>query len=398
MNFSLSAEILWSIHGGAAPLWCEVFPDRAFDTTQLSFFKQRESRVEESSVAKRTALITGVTGQDGAYLSAFLLEKGYRVFGTFRRTSSRNFERLEYLGILNDVELIPLDLLDQSSLFFALRTTAPDEIYNLAAQSFVGASFEQPVATGEITALGAVRLLDAVLTSGLRPKFYQASSSEMFGDVGNGVRQSEETPYRPCSPYATAKLYAHWATVNYRDAYGLFACSGILFNHESPLRGIEFVTRKIADGVARIKLGLQEKIVLGNIHAKRDWGYAPDYVEAMWRILQRETPSDYVIASGKSYSVAEFVSMACRQAGLREGAQDYIEINPDLMRPSEVGYLQGDPSKAIRELGWNPSKTPIEELVRTMVVADIQRVEREIQNGRHQHKVATANFVTPHRE
>jgi GDPmannose 4,6-dehydratase len=355
-------------------------------------------KLGDLALTKRTALITGVTGQDGAYLSAFLLEKGYRVFGTFRRTSSRSFERLEYLGILNDVELIPLDLLDQSSLFFALRATAPDEIYNLAAQSFVGASFEQPVATGEITALGTVRLLDAVLSSGLRPKFYQASSSEMFGDVASDVKQSEGTPFRPCSPYATAKLYAHWATVNYRDAYGLFACSGILFNHESPLRGIEFVTRKIADGVARIKLKLQEKIALGNIQARRDWGYAPDYVQAMWLMLQREKPSDYVIASGKSYSVAEFVDMACREAGLKGDAQQYIEIDHDFLRPSEVGYLQGDPSKAIRQLGWNPSKTPIEELVRIMVGADIQRVEREIRDGRHRHKVTHATFVTPHRE
>jgi GDPmannose 4,6-dehydratase len=349
-------------------------------------------------VSKRTALITGVTGQDGAYLSAFLLEKGYRVFGTFRRSSSRSFERLEYLGILNDVELIPLDLLDQSSLFFALRTTAPDEIYNLAAQSFVGASFEQPIATGEITALGAIRLLDAILASGLRPRFYQASSSEMFGDMGHDQRQSESTPFQPCSPYATAKLYAHWAAVNYRNAYGMFACSGILFNHESPLRGIEFVTRKIADGVARIKLGLQTKIVLGNIHAKRDWGYAPDYVQAMWLMLQRDTPSDYVIASGKSYSVAEFVSMACRQASLPNDPQSYIDLDSNLLRPSEVGYLQGDPSKAMNELGWDPSHTPIGELVRIMVEADMQRVQREIRDGRHQNKVLSATFVTPHRE
>jgi len=349
-------------------------------------------------VSKRTALITGVTGQDGAYLSAFLLEKGYRVFGTFRRSSSRSFERLEYLGILNDVELIPLDLLDQSSLFFALRTTAPDEIYNLAAQSFVGASFEQPIATGEITGLGAIRLLDAILSSGLRPRFYQASSSEMYGDTSHDHKQSESTPFQPCSPYATAKLYAHWATVNYRNAYGMFACSGILFNHESPLRGIEFVTRKIADGVARIKLGLQTKIVLGNIHAKRDWGYAPDYVQAMWLMLQRDKPSDYVIASGKSYSVAEFVSMACQQAGLPNDPQSYLELDANLLRPSEVGYLQGDPSKAMNELGWNPSHTPIEELVRIMVEADMLRVQREIRDGRHHHKITSANFVTPHRE
>jgi GDPmannose 4,6-dehydratase len=349
-------------------------------------------------VAKRTALITGVTGQDGAYLSAFLLEKGYRVFGTFRRSSSRSFERLEYLGVLNDVELIPLDLLDQSSLFFALRTTSPHEIYNLAAQSFVGASFEQPIATGEITGLGAIRLLDALLASGLKSKFYQASSSEMFGDVGNNQMQSEDTPFRPCSPYATAKLYAHWATVNYREAYGLFACSGILFNHESPLRGIEFVTRKITDGVARIRLGLQDRIVLGNIHAKRDWGYAPDYVQAMWLMLQRATPADYVIASGKSYSVEDFVGVACRQAGLKEDPKSYVEIDTNLLRPSEVGSLQGNPSKAIRELGWNPSHTPIEDLVRVMVTADIRRVEREIQDGRHQSRVSNAHFIIPHRE
>jgi GDPmannose 4,6-dehydratase len=220
----------------------------------------------------------------------------------------------------------------------------------------------------------------------------------MYGDTSHDQRQSESTPFQPCSPYATAKLYAHWATVNYRNAYGMFACSGILFNHESPLRGIEFVTRKIADGVARIKLGLQTKIVLGNIHAKRDWGYAPDYVQAMWLMLQRNKPSDYVIASGKSYSVAEFVSMACRQAGLPNDPQSYLELDANLLRPSEVGYLQGDPSKAMNELGWNPSHTPIEELVRIMVEADMLRVQREIRDGRHQNKITNANFVTPHRE
>lgn len=345
---------------------------------------------------KRSALITGITGQDGAYLAAFLLQKGYSVYGTFRRTSSRNFERLEYLGVLNEVELIPLDLLDQSSLFFALRATKPDEVYNLAAQSFVGASFEQPVATGEITGLGAVRLLDAIVTTGTRPRFYQASTSELYGDVGTVVPQNEETPFRPRSPYAAAKLYAHWVTVNYRQAYNLFACNGILFNHESPIRGLEFVTRKITDSVARIKHGLQSTLVLGNLDAKRDWGYAKDFVEAMWLMLQREQPADFVIATGRCHSVIDFAQMAFSSAGLR--AEDHIQSDNALFRPTEVDLLQGDPSKAVRELGWRPDRTSIEELVRIMVEADLSRVEQEIKAGRHAERATSARFISPHRE
>ncbi len=345
---------------------------------------------------KRTAVVTGITGQDGAYLAQFLLERDYRVFGTFRRTSSRNFERLEYLGILSDVELLPLDLLDQSSLFHAMKSTQPDEIYNLAAQSFVGASFEQPIATGEITALGTVRLLDAILSNGTRPKFYQASSSEMFGAVGEDIPQRETTPFRPRSPYAAAKLYAHWITVNYRQAYNVFACSGILFNHESPIRGIEFVTRKITDAVARIKLGLQTKVTLGNLQSRRDWGYAKDYVEAMWLMLQAKAPTDYVIATGHSHSVLDFATMAFSTAGL--SVADHIEIDPQYFRPTEVDVLQGDPSRAVRELGWNPSRTPIQELVRIMIEADLLRVQQEIRLGIHDRKAMCAHIISPHRE
>ncbi len=347
-------------------------------------------------MAKRKALITGVTGQDGAYLAAFLLEMGYDVYGTFRRTSTRNFERLEYLRILNEIELIPLDLLDQSSIVYALRATRPDEIYNLAAQSFVGASFEQPIATGEITGLGAVRVLDAIIASYLRPKVYQASTSEMFGNGGAHLGQSERTPFQPRSPYAAAKLYAHWVTVNYREAYRLFACSGILFNHESPLRGIDFVTRKITDGAARIHSGLQEKLHLGNVHAYRDWGYAKDYVEAMWVMLQQEKPDDYVIATGEAHSVMEFAQIAFSLVGLR--AQDYVEVDERLFRPTDTDYLQGDPSKAVRELGWNPGKTPLRELIRIMVDADLKRVEREVQSGIHAQGHQGAVILSPHRE
>jgi GDPmannose 4,6-dehydratase len=347
-------------------------------------------------MSKKAALITGITGQDGAYLAAFLLEKGYSVYGTFRRTSSRNFERLEYLGILNDVELIPLDLLDQSSMVFALRSTNPGEVYNLAAQSFVGASFEQPVATGEITGLGMVRLLDAIVTSGCHPKIYQASTSELYGDVGEHIPQDENTPFHPRSPYAVAKLYAHWVTVNYREAYRLFACTGILFNHESPIRGLEFVTRKITDSVARIKHGLQDKLVLGNLDAQRDWGYAKDYVEAMWLMMQKPEPSDYVIATGRSHSVREFATMAFRVVGL--AADKHIVSDPRLFRPTEVDLLRGNSEKAVRELGWKPDKTPIQELIRIMVEADLERVRNEIDAGRHTRSATAARFISPHRE
>jgi len=347
-------------------------------------------------MAKRKALITGITGQDGAYLASFLLGKSYQVYGTFRRTSSRNFERLEHMGILNEIELIPLDLLDQSSIVYALRTARPDEVYNLAAQSFVGASFEQPVATGEITGLGTVRLLDDIVTSNFRPKFYQASTSELFGNVEDRVAQSEKTPFRPRSPYAAAKLYAHWVTGNYRDAYKLFACAGILFNHESPLRGIEFVTRKITDGIARIKLGLQKKLLLGNLHAYRDWGYAKDYVEAMWLMLQQEDPQDYVIATGEAHSVLEFAEIAFSIAGLR--AQDHIESDESLLRPTDPDYLKGDPSKAIRELGWDPKRTPLDELIRIMVETDLKRVQDQIQSGVHRRGHQEPVIISSHRE
>lgn len=347
-------------------------------------------------MTKRKALITGVTGQDGAYLTAFLLEMGYKVYGTFRRTSTRNFERLEYLGVLNDLELIPLDLLDQSSIVHALRTTRPDEVYNLAAQSFVGASFEQPVATGEITALGTVRILDAILGSDLRPKFYQASTSEMFGNCGQHLGQSEETPFHPRSPYAAAKLYSHWVTVNYREAYRLFACCGVLFNHESPLRGIEFVTRKITDGVARIKFGLQDNLILGNVDAFRDWGYAKDYVEAMWSMMQQEQPDDYVIATGEAHSVVEFAEIAFSLAGLK--TQDHVKIDPLLFRPTDTDHLRGNPEKAARKLGWQPRKTQLRELIRIMVEADVKRVDAEVRSGIHAHGHQGPIILSPHRE
>lgn len=344
----------------------------------------------------RSALITGITGQDGAYLAAFLLEKGYKVYGTFRRTSTRNFERLKYLGILREVELIPSDLLDQSSIVYALRATQPDEVYNLAAQSFVGASFEQPIATGEVTGLGTMRILDAIVASDLRPKFYQASTSEMFGNCGDHQGQCELTPFHPRSPYAAAKLYSHWVTVNYREAYRLFACCGVLFNHESPLRGIEFVTRKITDGVARIKYGLQADLCLGNLNSYRDWGYAKDYVEAMWLMLQQEQPDDYVIATGETHSVMEFAETAFSLAGLR--AADHLGVDPTLFRPTDTDYLRGKPEKAARVLGWNPGKTPLVELIRIMLEADLKRVEAEVRAGDHERGLQEAVILSPHRE
>jgi GDPmannose 4,6-dehydratase len=347
-------------------------------------------------MARRKALITGITGQDGAYLAAFLLQLGYQVYGTFRRTSTRNFERLRYLGILKEVELIPLDLLDQSSMIYGLRATRPDEIYHLAAQSFVGTSFEQPIATGEVTGLGTVRILDAIVGSGLRPKFYQASTSEMFGSCDDHQGQCERTPFSPRSPYAAAKLYSHWVTVNYREAYRLFACCGILFNHESPLRGIEFVTRKITDGVARIKHGLQDKLYLGNLHARRDWGYAKDYVESMWLMLQKDVPDDYVIATGQTHSVMEFAEAAFSLVGL--GAGDHLEVDPALLRPTDTDFLRGNPEKAVRELGWNPRKTSLSELIQIMVEADMKRVESEMQAGDHAQGHQEAVILSPHRE
>lgn len=318
----------------------------------------------------KTALITGITGQDGAYLARFLLSKGYKVYGAFRRSSVLNLERLDYLGIREQVELVPLDLLDTGNIIRVLETTQPDEVYNLAAQSFVAVSFEQPVVTGEITGLGAVRILEAIRTVNPKIKFYQASSSEMFGKA-QSVPQNEKTPFYPRSPYAAAKLYAHWMTVNYRESYGLFACSGILFNHESELRGIEFVTRKITDAVARIKYGLEKTLRLGNLQAKRDWGYAPEYVEAMWLMLQQPEPDDYVIATGETHSVREFVAEAFAYVGL--DWRDYVVEDPALKRPADVELLVGDASKARQKLGWRP-RTAFKDLVRLMVEADLKRV------------------------
>ena len=326
---------------------------------------------------KREALITGVTGQDGAYLAQFLLEKGYKVYGTFRRVSTPNFWRLQYLGVLNDVELIPFDLLDQSSIVEAIKLAKPDEIYNLAAQSFVGASFEQPVATGEITGLGLTRILDAVRITDPSIRFYQASSSEMFGDVEE-VPQNEKTPLIPKSPYAAGKVYAHWVAVNYRNAYNLFVSCGIMFNHESPLRGVEFVTRKITNHIALIKHGLAKKLILGNLEAKRDWGYAKDYVECMWLMLQQTNPTDYVVATGENQTVREFAEKAFNYAGL--DYSDYVEVSEKFLRPTDVELLLGDPSKAVKELGWDPHKTTLDELIQMMVDSDMKLIEAQ-KNG-----------------
>ena len=321
-----------------------------------------------------TAIITGVTGQDGAYLSQFLLGKGYKVYGTFRRVSQPNFDRLETLGILNDIELIPFDLLDQSSMIDALRKVQPDEIYNLAAQSFVGASFEQPVATGEITGLGLTRLLDSVRLVCPDAKFYQASSSEMYGKV-QATPQDESTMFYPLSPYAAAKLYAHWVTINYRQAYGLFACCGILFNHESPLRGLEFVTRKITYTAARIKHGLANELRLGNQEALRDWGFAGDYVEGMWMMMQHERPDSFVLATGENHSVGEFVQKTFAMLDL--DPEQYVVTDERFYRPTDVKTLLGNPAKAVETLGWSPTKTSFDELVKMMVESDMELVARE---------------------
>ncbi|MGC2321654.1 MAG: GDP-mannose 4,6-dehydratase [Terriglobales bacterium] len=299
---------------------------------------------------KRNALITGITGQDGSYLAEFLLHANYRVFGLVRRSSTINFERIAHLQ--DKIELIPGDLLDPSSLMAALERSQPEEVYNLASQSFVPTSWSQPVLTGEFTALGVTRLLEAIRVVNPRIRFYQASSSEMFGMVEESP-QNEKTRFYPRSPYGIAKLYGHWMTVNYRESYDMFACSGILFNHESPRRGIEFVTRKVCYGAARIKLGLQDKLKMGNLEAERDWGFTGDYVRAMWLMLQQEQPQDYVVATGVSHSVRDVLQVAFSQVGL--DYRDYVELDPQLTRPAEVHRLRGDYSKARRELGWEPA-------------------------------------------
>lgn len=315
----------------------------------------------------KKALITGITGQDGSYLAELLLEKGYSVYGLTRRTSTQNFERIKH--IVHDVELISGDLIDQHSITNAVHSIQPDEIYNLAAQSFVQASWEQPVLTGEFTALGVTRVLEAMRLAKPDAKFYQASSSEMFGKVME-TPQKESTPFYPRSPYGVAKVYGHWITVNYRESYNMFACSGILFNHESPRRGLEFSTRKIANAVARIKYGKQKTIRLGNLESKRDWGYAPDYVDAMWRMLQQDKPDDYVVATGETHSVREYLQVACEVAGLPDWEAVY-EHDTKFDRPAEVDYLIGDPTKAKEKLGWTP-KTSFKELVRIMVEAELE--------------------------
>lgn len=320
----------------------------------------------------KAALITGITGQDGAYLAKFLLEKDYQVYGTFRRLSTPNFWRLQYLDIFDRINLIPADLLDASSIISALKISQPDEVYHLAAQSFVGTSFEQPVGTGEITGLGVTRVMEAIREINPGIKLYQASTSELYGQ-GNTEPLSEQTPFRPSSPYASAKLYGYWITRIYREGYGIFACNGILFNHESPLRGMEFVTRKISNAAAKIALGLEKKLALGNIESKRDWGYAPEYVESMWLILQQEKPDDYVIATNESHTVKELVEKAFAVAGL--DWEKYVTVEERFLRPLDVNFLQGDYTKAKRELGWEP-KVKFNELVEIMVKEDLSRWQR----------------------
>lgn len=334
------------------------------------------------------AVITGVTGQDGAYLTKFLLEKGYKVFGTYRRTSSVNFWRLKYLGILShpNLELVEFDLTDLSCCLRLLGSVQPDEVYNLAAQSFVGVSFEQPITTAEITGLGPVNLLEAIRIVKPDTRFYQASTSEMFGKVQE-IPQKEATPFYPRSPYGVAKLYAHWMVINYKESYNLFATSGILFNHESPLRGLEFVTRKITDGVAKVKLGISQHIELGNLDAKRDWGHARDYVEGMWSMLQQDEPGVFVLSTNRTVTVRDFVSLTFKAAGIdiewrgtginevaisQQNGEVVVKINPMFFRPAEVELLIGDATHAANQLGWVPH-TSLEELCREMYEADLER-------------------------
>ncbi len=322
------------------------------------------------AILLKTALITGITGQDGSYLAELLLAKGYRVVGVVRRSSTTPYERIAHL--VDRVELASADLLDQTSLTDVVHETQPDEIYNLAAQSFVQTSWAQPVLTGEFTALGVTRMLEAMRKAAPKSRFYQASSSEQFGKVVE-VPQRESTPFYPRSPYGVAKLYGHWITVNYRESFNLFAVSGILFNHESPRRGLEFVTRKITDAVARIKLGLQHELRLGNLEARRDWGFAGDYVDAMWRMLQLDEPDDFVIGTGETYSVRDFCDAAFSAVDL--DYKEFVVQDEKFFRPAEVDLLVADPAKAAERLGWTP-QVPFAELVRMMVAADLERYAR----------------------
>jgi GDPmannose 4,6-dehydratase len=353
------------------------------------------------------ALITGITGQDGAYLAEFLLDKGYQVFGTYRRLSTPNFWRLQYLGIFEKVTLIPADLLDASSIFEAIKLSEPDEIYHLAAQSFVGASFEQPVGAGEITGLGVTRILEAIREINPRIRFYQASTSELFGN-GHQQPQTETSPFRPASPYAASKIYGYWITKIYREGYGIFACNGILFNHESPLRGMEFVTRKVSNTVAKIALGIGDQLSLGNTESRRDWGYAPEYVETMWLMLQQDEPDDYVIATGITTKIRDFVRYVFAEIGIEiefrgqgveekgyikscnnpefrlEKGKEVLRVDPRYFRPTEVDLLIGDPTKAKTKLGWEP-QYDLKGLIKDMITSDLKLMKKEqyLKNGGH---------------
>lgn len=323
----------------------------------------------------KSALITGITGQDGAYLAKFLLEKGYKVYGLLARRATATTWRLTELNVLEKIELLEGDLTDVTSIIRAIEIAEPDEFYNLGAQSFVGTSWKQPQLTAQSTGMGALNCLEAIRIINHKIKFYQASTSEMFGGMPEYPIQSESTPFHPRSPYGVAKLFAHWMTINYRESYDIFGCCGILFNHESPLRGIEFVTRKVTDAVARIKLGVQNDLHLGNIDAKRDWGFAGDYVEAMWLMLQQEKPDTYVVATGKTTTVRDMCKIAFEHVGL--DYEKYVVIDPVFYRPAEVDILLGNPQKAREKLGWE-AKTSLKELINMMVEADICRVKREL--------------------
>ena len=323
----------------------------------------------------KSALITGITGQDGAYLAKFLLDKGYKVYGLLARRATATTWRLAELNVLEKVELIEGDLTDVTSIIRAIEIAKPDEFYNLGAQSFVGTSWKQPQLTAQATGMGALNCLEAIRILNPKIKFYQASTSEMFGGMPEYPIQSELTPFHPRSPYGVAKLFAHWMTINYRESFNIFGCCGILFNHESPLRGIEFVTRKVTDAVARIKLGIQNDLHLGNIDAKRDWGFAGDYVEAMWLMLQQEKPDTYVVATGKTTTVRDMCKIAFEYVGL--DYEKYVVIDPKFYRPAEVDLLLGNPQKAKEKLGWE-AKTSLQELITMMVDADMDRVKREL--------------------
>lgn len=322
----------------------------------------------------KIALVTGIMGQDGPYLAKLLLENDYKVYGLVRRYSNPNFSNLDFLGITNKIEFVEGDLSDESSLINIIKNVRPNEIYNLAAQSFVGSSWEQAKFTTEINAIGVLYLLNAIKFLAPTTKFYQASTSEMFGIGNTNGIQNEDTPFHPRSPYGVSKVYAYWMTVNFRESYGIFACNGVLFNHESPIRGIQFVTRKITDGVARIKLGLAKELRLGNLDSKRDWGFAGDYVQAMYLMLQKEKPDDYVIGTGENHSVREFVEKAFKHAGITNW-EKYVVIDPRNKRPAEVPNLKADPKKAKEVLGWSP-KVSFDELVKKMVDADISRLKK----------------------